>query len=167
MLNGFTREELGALFLYDPETGVFTRRVARSANAPAGAVVGTLDGRGYLHVSITKRFVRLHRIAFFLMHGVVPPEVDHVDGVRTNNRAANLRAATRQQNAGNSRASSLNTSGFKGVSRNSRSGKWHAQIKINGHQVYLGRFNDPIEAARQYDFAALQHFGDRARLNGV
>lgn len=157
--------EAQRLFCYDPETGVLTRRITTSSNALAGAVVGTVDGKGYLHVSIRKRFYRVHRICFLLAHGWCPPEVDHRDRNRQNNREANLRPGTRRGSSGNTGRPKHNTSGFKGVSRNTRTGKWHAQIKVGGKQTYLGRRDTPEEAARLYDAAACEHFGDFAVLN--
>jgi hypothetical protein len=166
-LNGFTYEQLDAMFTYDHDTGILIRRRTTASNAQAGRAAGSLDGKGYLHVSIQKTFVRVHRIAYFLLHGTVPPVVDHIDGNKTNNRPGNLRAATQAQNVRNAGLSAKNTSGLKGVSQNSRSGKWHAQIKVNGKQTYLGRFDCPKAAAVAYNTAASQHFGEFAKLNHV
>jgi hypothetical protein len=96
-----------------------------------------------------------------------PPdrEVDHKDGDGLNNTDENLRVCTTSQNQANSRISSLNTSGFRGVSWNKRSGKWEAKIKHNGKRVYLGLFSDPKEAARMWDTAAFALRGNFARLN--
>lgn len=167
VLQGFTWEFLSSLFKYDPKTGHLIRRVTRSANAKAGDVVGSLDGRGYLHVNILNRFVRVHRIVFFLRWRWAPSEVDHRDNDKLNNRISNLRAATRRQNSGNSSLGRNNTSGYRGVSFSSRSKMWHAQIKVNGRQTYLGRFSTPVEAARCYDRAARKHFGRFAKLNNA
>lgn len=160
-----TYDEAHRLFIYDPETGVLTRRISTSHNAQAGMTVGTLDGKGYLHVSVKKKFYRVHRVCFLMAHGYLPDEVDHVDRDRTNNRQSNLRAAGRRQNAGNTRAPITNTSGFKGVSFSSHTGKWHAQIKVSGKQTYLGGYASPEDAARRYDMAARDHFGDFALVN--
>ena len=167
LLNGFTREFLSGLFSYNPRTGEILRRMDRSPNAKAGQKVGTVDGKGYLHVSVLKKFVRLHRLAFFLQTGETPLEIDHIDRDRTNNTWQNLRPALRKDNVGNSAPGVANTSGFKGVSYNKRGRVWHAQIKINGKQTYLGRSRDPLIAARLYDKAAVEHFGEFAYVNGV
>lgn len=162
------QSQLKEMFHYDPDTGEFVRLVQRSPNAMVGDIVGTVDGKGYLHVSINKKFYRLHRLAFLYMTGEIPRYVDHIDRNRTNNRWSNLRAINGcRGNAGNSGIHSHNTSGYRGVSKNNRSGKWHAQIKINGKQTYLGRFNTPEEAARRYNEAAKEHFGEFATLNTI
>jgi len=160
-----SQQLLKQLFIYDPDTGLFTRRIQRSANAMVGQVVGTVDGKGYLHVSIEKQFYRLHRLVFLYMEGSIPKYIDHKDRDRQNNRWGNLRKSNCKFNAGNSGVHKHNTSGYRGVSQNKKSGKWHAQIKIHGKQTYLGRFNTPEEAAEIYNKAAKEHFGEFATLN--
>lgn len=157
------RETLLELFEYCD--GVLFRRASRGSTALAGMPVGTVDGKGYLHVSIAGRFYRVHRLIFLMVHGWLPERIDHRDRNKLNNRIENLRPCTQKGNNGNSGLHRHNTSGFRGVSLNSRSGKWHAQIKINGKQTYLGRFESPEEAARRYDAAAREHFGEFATVN--
>ena len=167
-LQGFTREFLAQLFEYKPKKGLLVRRIARNANnARAGDVVGSVDGKGYLHVNILGKFVRIHRICFFLHYGWLPAQIDHRDTNRQNNKSKNLRAATQRENAGNTLLHAHNTSGLRGVSLSTKSGLWHAQIKIDGKQTYLGRSANPLVAARYYDRAAKDHFGEFARLNNV
>ena len=60
---------------------------------------------------------------------------------------------------------SKNTSGFRGVYFDNQSGKWHAKIQNGSKAEYIGRFTDPIEAARAYDAKAKELHGDSARLN--
>jgi hypothetical protein len=100
-------------------------------------------------------------------HGYLPAEIDHRNRDKVDNRIENLRPATSSQNKGNIGLLRTNRSGYRGVSLNSRSGKWHAQIKINGKQTYLGRFDTPEQAALRYNEAARQHFGEFAHLNQV
>lgn len=89
------------------------------------------------------------------------PEVDHRNGDRVDNRRANLRAATHLQNCQNARPKGQ--SRFKGVSRYRE--RWHARIKVPGRRIDLGSFHDEESAARAYDVAAREHFGEFARLN--
>lgn len=160
LMQGFTWEFLNSMFKYTKSTGTVSRRVS-AGQYPAGTVVGTVDGKGYLHVNVRNKFLRLHRLAYFLATKTLPRYVDHRNGIKTDNRFKNLRPCTQSQNAGNSRLHSHNTSGFRGVSKSAKSGLWHAQIKINGKQTYLGRFETPEAAARCYDTAARKHFGSK------
>lgn len=73
----------------------------------------------------------------------------------------NCRWVTHQQNACNRRR--RGGVGFKGVKRNW--GCWAASIFVDGKALHLGQFDAPEEAARAYDAAALEHFGEFARLN--
>jgi len=108
-----------------------------------------------------------HQIVYFLHHGIIPPMIDHIDRDKTNNRIGNLRPCTDTQNKANIGLLKSNSSGYKGVSLNTRSGMYHAQIKINGKQTYLGRYTTPEEAAIRYNEAARKQFGEFAHLNEV
>jgi len=94
-------------------------------------------------------------------------QIDHIDRNGLNNRRINLRAATTGQNKANQGRYHNNTSGYKGVYWELDRGKWRAQVGIRGRRVHLGRFNDPRDAARAYNEAAMKHFGEFACLNPV
>ena len=81
---------------------------------------------------------------------------DHIDGDGLNNRRSNLRVATRAQNNINRRIRSTNRSGIKGVSLDRRSGKWVAQIGLNGKNFRLGKFDTKEEAADAYAKASAE-----------
>lgn len=98
------------------------------------------------------------------MHQVVLPnvvEIDHKNSNGLDNRRENLRSATHQQNCANRPAQ--NKTGYKGV-RFTR-GKFEAQITTNGRAQYLGRFVNAEDAAKAYDIAAKETFGEFARTN--
>lgn len=86
--------------------------------------------------------------------------VDHRNGDGLDNRRANLRPATAAQNAANQQLSIANTTGYKGVSLY-RNGRFRASIQ----RRHLGYFDTAADAARAYDAAALDLFGDFAHLN--
>ncbi len=121
------------------------------------AITQVRDGRD------RQQSLRMHR----LVMGVTDPEVlvDHrsLDGL--DNRRANLRVASRTENAWNCPRPITNTSGYKGVSRDPRSGRYTAEIKVNGVTLRLGRYTCPVEAARAYDEAARRHHGQFAMTN--
>jgi hypothetical protein len=79
--------------------------------------------------------------------------------------SGNLREATRLENGRNLRRKRNNTSGYIGVSWSKVAGKWHAYIKVSRKRIHLGLFTDILEAARAYDDAATEHFGEWAHLN--
>jgi hypothetical protein len=91
--------------------------------------------------------------------------VDHIDGNGLNNTRSNLRLATFAQNSRNRRTYGNNKSGYKGVSRNKANNLWVAQIAFEGVAIWLGEFTSKIEAAKQYNIAALKYHGEFAWLN--
>jgi len=91
--------------------------------------------------------------------------VDHRDHNGLNNQKYNLRHATPVDNGGNRKVSINNTSGYKGVSWNSKLGKWKVDIMVKGKSAFLGYFTDVQEAARRYDAFAWLLFGEFAATN--
>lgn len=119
--------------------------------------------RGYVCRSGDRSGTRipLHR------HLLIPPpdmEVDHINGDKLDNRRANLRICTHQQNVRN--APRISRSGYRGVQRvTTRTPTWYAHIAVNGKKRYLGSFSTPMYAARAYDKAAKQLHGEFGILN--
>ena len=113
---------------------------------------------GYAVSWIGGRMVLMHR---WLLGANDSQEVDHVNMDRLDNRRENIRVCTRSQNIANRNAPVNNTSGFKGVTWD----KPHKMYRAQMAHVFLGLFADPAEAARAYDVAAKEHFGEFARLN--
>jgi hypothetical protein len=108
------------------------------------------------------------------LHCVIFPiieTVDHINGNGFDCRRNNLRKATQEQNTRNRRASRSSTSKWLGVSwcnahpKSRTKGAWVAQIRIDGQNRHLGRFDREEDAALAYNFAALEHFGEFARFN--
>ncbi len=103
----------------------------------------------------------LHRL-------ILPGEglvADHISGNKLDCRRSNLRLCTQLENSRNRAKHKRNTSGFKGVSQDRRSGIFVAAITVNRRAVQLGRFATAAEAAAAYDAAAIKYFGDFARPN--
>jgi hypothetical protein len=128
-----------------------------------------LDTRGYIERSNGKHSKkRLHREVMERMLGTSlnsKQQVDHINGDRLDNRRENLRLATSSQNNMNSKISTRNNSGYKGVSFHKRTGKWRVVICAEGKRTEVGLFSDLVEAAQAYDKAAISIHGEFARLN--
>lgn len=92
---------------------------------------------------------------------------DHKNHHGLDNRRDNLRIATCSQNHQNEVPRRNFSSAFKGVSWRKRHDKWQAKIQVNGKIKYLGCFDSETEAARVYNRAAKELFGEFARLNQV
>ena len=148
----------GMVALVDP---VDFRRVIKHkwCLSPAGkhlyaATAMRVDGK--------RRMVRLHR---FIMDATKDVYVDHTDGDGLNNTRENLRIATNSQNQMNRAVRGGGTSKFKGVTWHTARSKWAAQIHVNKKHIHLGLFTNEEEAARAYDRAAIEQFGEFARTN--
>ena len=103
------------------------------------------------------RTIAMHR---FLINAPKGMLVDHIDGNPLNNRKSNLRLATAVQNQYNRWISKANTSGFRGVSKDKRTGKWRASIRIDGKKIELGLFDDLYKASEKYEEYAKVHHGE-------
>ncbi|MCD2451655.1 HNH endonuclease [Methylicorpusculum oleiharenae] len=151
MKNLLTQERLKELLRYDPETGMFTWLASPANSVKVGAIAGSVNGKGYIHIKINSKTYRAHRLAFFYHFGRWPKnDVDHMNGVKTDNRIENLRDANKSENQQNRGVQSNNTSGYMGVSYDKRKKKWKAEIMINRKTNRLGRFSTPEEAHAAY-----------------
>ena len=147
-----TQAELKRLLHYDPETGVFTWRVRASDKVRIGQIAGCTHGKGYRLIRVLGRLYLAHRLVWLYMRGETPPKgVDHINGVRDDNRMANLRRATHAENNQNQRKPQpRNRSGFLGVCPHSRCNRWVAQISLGNKTRYIGLFPTPKEAHQAY-----------------
>jgi len=147
---------LHELFEYDPVTGQLFRRSPKYGRLLVSRKAG-IDGRMYL----------VYRIIYRMFKGLIPPGcvIDHVDGDNSNNRLQNLRATTRAQNSQNRGHHVNNASGYKGVYYHKKCGKYAATIQGIGESRHLGLYDTAEEAARAYDRAALERWGEYARTN--
>jgi hypothetical protein len=168
-------ETLRKLLRYKPLTGeLFWRRRAsdvgatarwngRNAGKPALACI---HPNGHRYGAIFDRTVKAHRVIWAIVHGEWPDgEIDHINGIASDNRLSNLRIATRSQNLANRKAHANRTSSFVGVSWAKRERRWRASIYSHGVHHDLGYFRSEEDAARARDIAAISINGEFARIN--
>jgi len=147
-----TAERLKEVLVYDPSTGMFSHRIARGRykHIKPGTIVGSRHSEGYIVIDVDRKTYFAHRLAWLYLHGEHPSEdIDHVNGDRADNRASNIRAATRSENMQNLRgASKRSTTGLLGVSKFRT--KWASSIYTNGAKKHLGVFASAEEAHVAY-----------------
>lgn len=152
-------EDLRAHLHYEPSTGEFRWKIL-SGSRRAGVRADRSSKRGYRRINFRGKDLSAHRVAFAIMTGEWPTLfIDHRNGVKSDNRWGNLRQATPTQNNANAPGRGELA---KGVTRRGW-GKYQAQIKVSGRNIYLGVFEDEAAAAEAYARAAKQHYGEFAR----
>lgn len=149
------------LFIYEPSTGNFYSRFS-----PGGSLrrVGFINSRGYVDISFDGANVSGHRLAWLYVTGKWPSQsIDHINGIRADNRFENLRDASPEINAQNQRrARAGSASGLLGAHKNTKPTglPWRSRIRVNGRVIELGEFETPEQAHRAYvDAKRTYHLG--------
>lgn len=149
-------EYLRQRFRYEPETGkLYWRELPRTVGnwaaswntRYAGREAFTADMRGYRQGRVDGQNLLAHRIVWAIYTGAWPAaEIDHINGDRADNRIVNLRAADRSENNRNTAVRRSSVTGVVGVTWDSQTSSYRAQIKTQGRLIYLGRFHSLREA---------------------
>lgn len=160
-----TQERLKEVLYYNPHVGVFVWR-HNSPRRRRGSAAGS-PVRGYIRIAIDGKVYGAHQLAWLYVNGRFPEyQIDHVDGDKSNNLISNLRDAPQSKNSLNTRRSVANTSGVKGVSFVTATGKWAGSIKKEGKFVFRGFF-ETLEAAEIAVRAAREEFHGEYANHGV
>lgn len=140
-----TQKRVKELLDYDPETGLLTWKVNRRGSAKAGDVIKTVNGAGYIQLSVDSKRYLAHRVIWLWNYGYFPEnQIDHISRVTADNRLCNLREIATSCNVQNSCVSTRNRTGVKGVSVNKHG--CHASIMIGGKQIHIKTVHDFTEA---------------------
>jgi len=161
METSITRERLIELLDVNTEQGTFYWKNTMGGKALKGAEAGALAVNGYVAIRLDKKDYLAHRLMWLYVYGAMPLlHIDHIDRDRTNNKPTNLRLATQKQNSENMFRSKTNTSGYRGVRRESRlvSKPWSATITHNYKQKHLGYFATVEEAVEARKKAEDEYF---------
>lgn len=150
---GLTIDILREFLSYDKDSGEFTWiKISTNGRSRPGDIAGTLGTHGYIAISLLRNHYLAHRLAWFFHYGYWPEkQIDHINGIRTDNRIENLRHADYSLNAQNARASRRNSStGFLGVFPWGRGKRFLARICVDRKQIKIGVYDTPEEAHQAY-----------------
>lgn len=157
----FTTDRVKSVLNYDRETGRFYWKISNKGTI-AGSEAGSTNVHGYRTITIDGKAQYAHRLAIVFETSEWPKhQVDHINGVRDDNRIENLRDVTPSRNAHNtSKLGNKNKTGFRGVAR--FGGKYIPQIMVDGVIEAIGdkMFDTAKEAAIVYEARRLELFGE-------
>lgn len=147
-INNISQEHIRNILSYNSDTGIFYRKkTSNNGRYKSGTIIGHKNIHGYMVIKILGKLRYAHRLAWLYIHGSFPSgQIDHINGVRNDNRIINLRVVNNLENHKNQKKYSNNSSGITGVYWYERYRKWAAQITINGKVKYLGRFEEVDDA---------------------
>lgn len=160
-----TLEQLRKLLRYDPDTGklYWLERtdgslVSRAFNGrTAGNEAGT-PYLGYIKIRLNGKTLYAHRLAWAMHYGEYPDgQIDHINGMPSDNRIVNLRCVTHQENMKNIKRYANNKSGKTGVFFHAGKSKWEAYIKVMKKRIHLGCFESFEDAANARIIAEKEH----------
>lgn len=159
------QDQLKSRLHYDIESGVFRwRNLIGSSNRKPWDIAGSPHNKGYTSIRIFGKKYMAHRLAWLYVYGELPAsDLDHIDGVKTNNAISNLRKVTNAQNHWNVGMRSTNKSGVKGVHWHKGIGRWVATFKANGVQNFVGSFDSISDAESEISKARKNIHGEYAR----
>jgi hypothetical protein len=131
-----TKEYLHQVFEY--KNGGLYWKINKQAIC-VGNKAGTIDYlRPYVRITLHGKRYQEHHLVFLMFTGVLPKQIDHINGIKNDNRIENLRLCTNSQNQYNTKPKNLR----KNVSFYKRIGKWQVQLKINQKTLHFGYFED-------------------------
>lgn len=145
-----TQDELASMFCYSEG------RLLSKYSGPrrrAGMPVGMISTHGYRVLKIGQTSYYEHRLIYVLLMGSIDDsmDLDHINGIRHDNRIENLRLVSRSGNCQNQRkAKKTNKLGLLGVSLHKSSNKYVAQIHDGKKYISLGLYDDPLIAHQAY-----------------
>jgi hypothetical protein len=157
-----TAAELLKIFEY--RDGQLYWKIKSNKNKKIGDKAGTLS-HDYEQIRIKGKIILTHRIIFAMHNGYYPKIVDHINGIKNDNRIENLRECTQRENTYNQKLRKNNNSGYKNVSLIKNTSKWKVEIRINGVKKHFGCFDNLELANLVAEEARNKYHGEFARHN--
>lgn len=148
---------------FDYKNGILIWKVNQRNNKLTGKTAGTLNDEGYINIKVDGKLYKGHRLIWIYHNGDIPykMEIDHINGVKNDNRIENLRLATHGQNQQNASMQANNTTGAKGV--NKEGDKYRARIMVDNVAIHIGYYDTVEEASEAYKEAAKKLHGKFAK----
>ena len=159
-MSDIEKKRILELFDVNTESGIITRKTSRGSR-PAGEVAGTIRPDGYIQLSIDNKRYLAHRLIFLIAFGFYPEQVDHINGIKDDNRACNLRAADNVINARNQKMNSANKTGIAGVryraSRRAYEAYWDDESGNKKYKYFsCAKYGDEGAKERASDYRSYQ-----------
>lgn len=131
---------------YNPNTGLLFWIKKPAYRISIGTIAGHLNIKGYISIRLNKNKYFAHRLIWLMTYNKWPDQIDHINGVHSDNRLINLRDASPFENMTNYKLPKHNASGIIGVSWYSSRNKWRARIGKNNKTVEFGYFDSLFDA---------------------
>lgn len=160
-INMLNIQYLKTLLNYNPINGEFTWLMCPRKQIKKGTSAGYICDRGYIKIMIDNKNYRAHRLAYLFMEGKSLDEnidIDHINGIKNDNRWCNLREATRSQNCMNKYKKNSLCS-IKERKRKSYN-VFEVSVNVNGKQIYIGIYKNIDEAKIASTNARKKYHGD-------
>ena len=143
-----TQEFLKEVLHYDHLTGHLTWKTSSRKNQVIGERAERCTPSGYAYINMLGFSFNAHRVAWYYVHGFTPDMLDHINGVKADNRLSNLRIVTARQNSQNQEQH--RNGKLIGTTWHKRDKKWIARLVLNNKKVCLGYFDTELEAHAAY-----------------
>lgn len=146
-----TAEFLRSKYEYNADGGYFIFKTS-SPGCKKGRKVGHLNQRGYISISINKVRFQAHRLIWLYVNGAFPlKSLDHINGIRHDNRIENLRECSQSENLQNQRKhTARKSSGLIGAVKKKGTSLWSSQITLMKVKRHLGYFKTEEDAHAAY-----------------
>lgn len=148
---------------FEYKDGKLYWKLKASRKTIIGSEAGTTNSKGYRVVVWNKKHYRTHQLVYLMFNGVMPEQLDHINGNRQDNRIENLRVVNNSQNQWNRKISVNNKTGYKNVKWVERIGKYVVAISVEKKSKHIGVFNDLSMACMAAQQARNLYHGNFAR----